>query len=354
MITRILDKTMEYLNVPAVVGHEQFFMDFLARDFRALGLSAVQEDGLLCVAGADPQAAILCAHIDRHGLISLGDDEYVYAAQYMREIKYGENNRLAREQVQSIASRFEGEKLYAYDPQTGQALAQGVIEACNPCMLGGDALFYVQDMPSVAANIPLAYARTARFEDGKLRGQIDNAISLSVIYALFENGFTGTALFTAEEEIGKSWLHLQAHLQRYNLDCDSLLVLDTSPYTDPKSIENGRVVLRHRDMTEIFNPALIESLQNRAEALEIIYEFKDTALLAAGRTVDQLGSTELGRLIKGSEGRWNGATVQIPTLMYHTSHETTTDKAIANYYQFLHNILIQDPLDILRARDGEQ
>ena len=45
-----------------------------------------------------------------HGLISIGDDEYVYAAQYMKEIKYGQNNRLARQQLEGIAKRFEGEK----------------------------------------------------------------------------------------------------------------------------------------------------------------------------------------------------------------------------------------------------
>jgi hypothetical protein len=76
---------------------------------------------------------------------------------------------------------------------------------------------------------------------------------------------------------------------------------------------------------------------------------KDETLLAKGKTVEQLGSTELGKLIKNTAGRWSGASVQIPTLMYHTSNETTSLAAIGNYYRFLSNILIQDPLPLTIA-----
>ncbi len=86
-------KTMEYLSVPAVVGHERFFLDHLENDFAALGLETCRYPGLLEVHGNDAHSAILCAHVDRHGLISLGKGEYAYAAQYIKEIKYGEANR---------------------------------------------------------------------------------------------------------------------------------------------------------------------------------------------------------------------------------------------------------------------
>jgi len=353
MIQSIINKTMEYLSVPAVVGHEQLFMDFLERDYKKRKLSVYKHERYIAISGKDPHSAIICAHIDRHGLISLGNYEYVYAAQYMKEIKYGENNRLAREQIQSIAKRFDGEQIYAYDPATGERLGEGVIETCNPCMLNGDALFFVQEMDEIDHGMPLAYARTARYEDGYLKGQIDNAISLGVVYELFRQGFKGTAILATEEEIGKSWIHIQAYLRQEKIKARNLIVLDTSPYTDQEPIEKGRVIFRNRDMSEEFNADLVQALKSRADGLGLLYQVKDEAMLASGKTTEQLGSTELGRLVQGSEGRWNGATVQIPTLMYHTSNETTTTQAIENYFLFLHHILIKNRLPMLNVQREE-
>ena len=116
MIDLIIQKTAEYLAVPSVVGHEQVFMKFLRNDFEKLGLSVFRNDGVLEVQGKKPKEAIICAHIDRHGLISLGDDEYVYAAQYMKEIKYGENNLSSRVQVESIARRSKAKRFTRITP----------------------------------------------------------------------------------------------------------------------------------------------------------------------------------------------------------------------------------------------
>lgn len=319
-------------------------MDFLYDDFTALGLEGYKYDSLLEVHGKTPNSAIVCAHIDRHGLISLGDDEYVYAAQYMKEIKYGENNQSSRKQVESIAKRFEGEKIYAYHPETGENLAEGLITACYPHMRNDDALFYVEGIDQLEQNIPLAYARQASFDGHHLKGQLDNVLSLAMIYALFENGFEGTALLTCEEEIGKSWLHIAEYLDGSQIETDRLVVLDTSPYADEAVIEEGPVVFRNRDKSEEFNPALVAELKARCEALGLSYSVKDEMLLADGREISELGSTELGRLIEGTAGRWSGATVQIPTLMYHTSNETTSLHAIENYFKFLRDILIDNKL----------
>ncbi len=339
--------------MPAVVGHEQFFMDLLERDFKKLKLSVYRHERYIAVSGKYPLSAVICAHIDRHGLISIGDDEYVYAAQYMKEIKYGENNRLARKQLEGIAKRFEGEEIFAYNDDSGERLGEGVIETCNPCMLNGDALFFVQDMETMESGVPLAYARTASFEDKYLKGQIDNVISIGVVYELFKQGFQGTAILATEEEISKSWLHIRAHLELEKIKTHNLIVLDTSPYLGQAVIEEGHIVFRGRDMSGEFNQSLVQLLRDRAEDLSYPYQVKDEVMLAAGKTVEQLGSTELGRLVQNTEGKWNGATVQIPTLMYHTSNETTTTRAIENYFLFLRNILIEDPIASLRVEKGE-
>lgn len=342
MLETIVAKTKEYLAIPSVVGHERFFMDYLYQDFKKLGLSVYKYDGLLLVHGVSHMENIICAHIDRHGLISLGDHEYVYAAQYIKEIKYGENNKSSRVLVQSIAKRFEGEEVYAYHPDTGEHIAEGVIELCYPDQRNEDALFIVDGILQLDHNMPLAYARQATFEDGILKGQIDNVISVAVAYALYAAGYQGTALLTCEEEIGKSWIHIAEYLEKSQIDSKRLIVLDTSPYSDMEFIETGPIVFRYRDKSEKFNAELVKELKARAIALGLPYEVKDEALLAKGKLIEDLGSTELGRLVQGSLGYWNGATVQIPTLMYHTSNETTTAKAIRDYYDFLYNILIED------------
>jgi putative aminopeptidase FrvX len=167
-----------------------------------------------------------------------------------------------------------------------------------------------------------------------------------VIYALYKNGYQGTTLFSCEEEIGKSWVHLAAHLKASRMENKALLVIDTSPFTDAAPIDQGMIVLRNRDMSAKFNPALVGALKTRCSVLEIPYQVKDEVLLAKGKSVSQLGSTELGRLIQNTKKKWSGATVQVPTMMYHTSNETTSRAAIRNYYRFLKNILIDDPLPL--------
>lgn len=343
-VESIIAKTMEYLSIPSVVGFERVFLNFLYDDFHNLGLSVIKYHGLLEVRGNDPHSAIVCAHIDRHGLVSLGKKEFAYAAQYVREIKYGEEHRSSRKELEEIAERFEGERLFAYDPKTGMPLGEGLITASKKAISNGDSIFFVDGIEDMEAGTPLAYARMARAEDGHLKGQIDNTISIGVVYALFRAGFQGTAYLTTEEEVGKSWTHIAAHLEREEIETEELLVIDTSPYLDHSPMKEGTLVFRHRDRFAEFNKGLTQKLVKRCEEMGCPYQIKDEDLLAAGKEIDDLGSTELGRLVLERKRQWAGTTVQIPTTMYHTSNETTTKKAIRNYFRFLKNILVEEPL----------
>ncbi len=340
----IIAKTVEYLSVPSVVGHERFFMNYLEADFRRIGLDADISEGVLAIHGKRPFSSIVCAHIDRHGLISLGNGEYAYAAQYVKEIKYGQNNRASQTELESICRRFTGENVFAYHPETSEKLGNGLIESCGAFMAGGDSIFYVRDMPPAEPGTPIAYARTAGQEGDYFKGQIDNAISVGVLYALCQSGFEGTLLLTTEEEIGKSAQHIMRWLGREGIESQELVILDTSPYKSSEVVDAGTVVLRNRDKSQKFNAGMVHKLRLRCESLCIPYQFKDEALLAQGKDVRQIGSTELGKLVAESGGRWSGATVQIPTVLYHTSNETTSRQCIKNYYGLLANILIEDRL----------
>ncbi len=338
----VVAKTIEYLAVPSVVGHEKHFIQFLKNDFEKLGLTVTEHEGVLEVSGQEPHSTIISAHVDRHGLISMGESNYGYAAEYIKENKYDVNGTPTQKMMNAIGDRFNGEDVFAYDPETGEKLGEGQISRSGPNMIDDNCIFKVEGMETMPVNIPIGYARTA-FSDGKyLKGQIDNVVSLGVIYVLFQNGFQGTALFTCEEEIGKSWVHITDWLENNKIESTELIILDTSPFRESSAVEESSVILRNRDKNAIFNKDITEKIKQRCEDKNIPFQFKDEYLIERGTSVKGLGSTELGRIIQKSEGRWSGATIQIPTTEYHTSYETTSRKCIETYYALLQNILVNE------------
>lgn len=337
-------KTIEYLAVPSVVGYEQTFIEFLKQDFEDLGLSVKQHTGLLEITGKDPDSSIISAHIDRHGLVSVGNGQYAYAAQYVRRKKYDEQSSPTRKTLEAIADRFEEEIVFAYNPETGNRLGEGTIKTCDHCMDDGDSLFTVDGMEEMPEDIPLAYARSAKSNGKLLRGQIDNVVSLGVIYVLFQNGFQGTALLSCEEEIGKSWLHIQSWLEMKKIETQELIIIDTSPYRETDQVNNNMVVLRNRDKSGIFNEDLTDKIKKRCAYLSIPFQMKDEYFLEKGLGIPDLGSTELGRIVQNTNGKWSGTTVQIPTIEYHTSYETTTRGCIESFYALLQSLLVTDPI----------
>ena len=211
-------------------------------------------------------------------------------------------------------------------------------------MVNGGAIFKIEGMADMPVDTPIAYARKAEQDDEFLKGQIDNVVSIGVIYTLFQNGFQGTVLLSNEEEIGKSWVHITNWLTQNDIQTKELIILDTSPYRESDPIEQNMVILRNRDKSATFNTELVTKLEKRCKELGMAYQIKDDYLLSLGLSTADLGSTELGRVIDNTDGLWSGATVQIPTLEYHTSYETTNRGCIESYYALLQNILITDPI----------
>ena len=98
----VVRKTIEYLAIPSVVGHEKIFMAHLYDDFFNLGLDVVQYDKVLEISGKQPYSNILSAHIDRHGLISMGDGTYAYAAEHIKTVRYDEDSVSTKSMLNSI------------------------------------------------------------------------------------------------------------------------------------------------------------------------------------------------------------------------------------------------------------
>lgn len=340
----VVRKTIEYLAVPSVVGHEGLFTTYLEKDFQNLGLNVTRHNGVLEISGNAPCSCIISAHIDRHGLISLGDGLYAYAAERIRNTKYGEDSVSTKKMLEAISDRFEEEIVFAYDPATGDRLGEGVIERAHDFGRDGDAYFHVAGMRDMPCDTPIAYARSAEANRTNLKGQIDNVVSLGMIYTLFQNGFRGTAALTCEEEIGKSWLHMTNWLRDQNINTHNLLILDTSPYREDDPVKNSWIVLRNRDKSGVFNKELVQKIKDRCTLLSLPFQVKDEYFLSQGLTTADLGSTELGRIVENAKGQWNGATIQIPTTEYHTSYETTSRGCIESYYALLNSLLIQNSI----------
>jgi putative aminopeptidase FrvX len=65
---------------PSVVGAEHSFFRELQRELEERNVRVTWYEGLLVAQGREPESAMFSAHVDRHGLICTGPDEFQYAA----------------------------------------------------------------------------------------------------------------------------------------------------------------------------------------------------------------------------------------------------------------------------------
>ncbi len=345
-VDRVIEATQDFLRFPSVVGNERPFIDQLERTFSAIGCSTIRGDSVLEVKRDGTRPEVLSVHIDRHGLIGTGDGEYEYAAHVARSSRYGEDVRASFRALEAIRERFLGEAVVAYRAERGQHLGDGVIEHAWFCDRRQNLVFRIPGFDLLPLWTPVSFSPKCEFNGRQITGQLDNAISAAIVLALFEAGFDGRALFTAQEEIGRSWRFMMDHLDAGSSAPFSLLVLDTSPFPNDEAIQSGQVVLRNRDANGTFDTERVARLRALGESLAIPIVMKDELIRAdnvereaVGRLPRSLGSTELGRIVDGSGGRINGATVQLPTYGYHSNRETTSRLAIQHMLELLQGYL---------------
>ena len=75
-----LDTLKHFIRRPSVVGAEHPFFLSLKRELDELGVKTTLYEGLLVAEGDAPERGMISAHIDRHGLICTGPNEFQYAA----------------------------------------------------------------------------------------------------------------------------------------------------------------------------------------------------------------------------------------------------------------------------------
>ncbi|MBN2053125.1 hypothetical protein JW756_06490 [Candidatus Woesearchaeota archaeon] len=343
-LSNILSKITEYLEIPSVIRFEQPFMHYLAEDFTMPGYDVEMHDRILIVKkknSASPK--IVTAHIDRHGVVVNQEGQFEYAA-FNAKMNYGDEPESSESLIKKSGERFVNEAVYAYDLE-GKTIAEGVVKSFS-CGAGkGHLFFQIEGLKGLPAGTPVAYKSILANQNGSISSQIDNAISVAVIHQLLKDGFDGKVLFATEEEIGRSWQHIVNYLSTLEMKSQKMVTLDTTPYENQDAINKGLIVLRNKDERGVFNPDLVSCLRSICEEQKISYEMKDESIelqnakLAAGLKPKKLGTTELGRIVQHTNGDFNGATIQIPTINYHTNHETTSELALNNYYEALKRIL---------------
>jgi putative aminopeptidase FrvX len=323
---------------PAVVGNEDAFFRVLRRELEELGANVTYYHGVLVAQGNRPHDLFLSAHIDRHGLICTGPNEFQYAAFIAGNQGEAMGGSTSEHMLHTIENRFQGQRVQAHLPYTGTYLGQGEITRSYICPERNNLIFEVEGLDFLQPGTPVSFLDRLRIANGLISAQLDNVLSAAILIYLFQKGFQGTGLFTAQEESGRSWRYTLSWFQQQRLNTQRLVVLDTSPYATREDADAQQVTLRHKDTNGLFSAAMTQELVSRCEELGLSYSFKDEYIANQNKTRAKpypLGRTELGRVAAATEGKINGTTLQIPTTEYHTANETASLAAIVGVIQLL-------------------
>ena len=316
---------------PSVVGCEDSFFRVLSRELEEIGVKVDYYHGVLVAQGNKSHDLILSTHIDRHGLLCTGANEFQYAAFIASNRSDLMGDSVSEQMMQTIENRFQGQQVQAHLPYVGTYLGQGYITNSYICPVRNNLIFELDGLDFLQPGTPVSFLDRLKIENGCISAQIDNVVSAAIVIYLFRQGFQGTALFTAQEEAGRSWRYALSWFQRQQLTTQRLIILDTSPFPTREAAEAQQVVLRHQDTSGFFATSITAELAQKCEEMGISYSYKDTYIQAQNKinnTSYSLGRTELGRLVVATEGEINGTTLQIPSTEYHTPNETASLSSI--------------------------
>lgn len=341
-LASFLEILRHLIREPAVVGTEDSFFRVVRRELEEIEVDVRHYNGVMVARGKDPDSLFLSAHVDRHGLVCTGPNEFQYAA--FTATNQGEltGDSVSEQMIETIQDRFHGQRVQAHLPYVGSYLGQGTITNSFVCPNRRNLIFEVVGLADLQPGTPVSFLDRLTVEGGYISAQLDNVVSVAVLIYLFRKGFQGTALFTAEEEAGRSWRYALEWFQRECKTTQRLMVLDTSPYPNTDAASAQDVVLRRKDAGGEFSPLMTEELAGRCRDLRVSYTYKDEYVERMNLTRTRplsLGRTELGRLIAATNGQITGTTLQIPTTGYHTANETASLSSVASVLRLLESYI---------------
>lgn len=337
-----IDLLKSLMRQPSVVGAEHSFFRVLQRELEERGAKVTWYEGLLVAQGNKPFSTMFSAHIDRHGLICTGPNEFQYAAFISSNRTDLLDNSVSEELMTKITERFHSIPVYAYEPWSGIYRGRGIIKNSYVCEFRNNLIFETEGLSDIVAGTPVAFKDQLTINNGRLEGQLDNVLSTAAIVHLFSMGFQGTAFFTAQEEAGKSWRYLLEWFRRFGGSTNRLFVVDTSPFPTVEAANQQLLVLREKDANAGFNNEATKLLERLCIENNFSFLYKDRyaeevnkKLVEAGEKPRSIGSTEMGRIIAASNGLVDGTTLQIPTTGYHTMEESCSTESVDAFLQML-------------------
>jgi putative aminopeptidase FrvX len=337
-LSELFEILQQLVREPSVVGAEDSFFRVLRRELEEMDILVERYHGLLVARGKEPDSLVLSAHIDRHGLLCTGPNEFQYAAFIAANRGELTGDSVSEQMMASIADRFNGQRVQAHLPYTGTYLGQGTISKGYHCPKRHNLIFEIDGLTYLQPGAPVSFLDRLQITDTHISAQLDNVLSVALIVYLFRNGFSGTALFTAQEEAGRSWRYALDWFQRESVMTSRLLVLDTSPYPSLEAAAEQDLVLRNKDATAHFDTGFTAEIRKGCERLGITQAFKDVWIESQNQDRAKplsLGRTELGRIVAATGGLINGTTLQIPTTGYHTANETASLSSIESAVRLL-------------------
>ncbi|QAB14506.1 peptidase M42 [Hydrogenovibrio thermophilus] len=340
-----IDLLKSLIRQPSVVGAEHSFFRVLQRELEERGARVTWYEGLLVAQGERPDSTFLSSHIDRHGLICTGPNEFQFAAFIAGRMTTLHGNDVSDELKMTLMNRFENTPVLAYEPWSGAYRGSGTIDNAYICEFRNNLIFEVNGLEHLVAGTPVGFQDKLKIQQGLLSGQLDNVLTAAMLVHLFSLGYQGTAFFTAEEESGGSWRYLLEWFRRFGNPTNQLYVLDTSPYKNRTEADKQLVVLRNRDENAEFNAEATRQLAQLCYELDIPYGFKDEYIEQLnqqaklnGQPKQSIGRTELGRITANANGLVHGTTLQIPTTGYHTMDETASIEACQAFLTVLKKV----------------
>lgn len=366
-LNKILNICDEFLQVPSVISYEKPFIDYLHKKIKALGFKTVKKKNFLAVETKSDSRKLFCAHIDRHGCVQDKKGRIQFASFYLKKKNQILSPRCERAKSELKFSRVLNEKLKgmdvflgkenlkfkyednefnferkgsrnfyekagqnytkcdfaSYNAKTGEIIDKYKALRFDVEWKQSRVWFDMDKKYSKAEKPFMLHSRIEVIKD-KFFAQIDNVISVAVLYYLLEKlgpkGFQGNVLFTTKEEIGLSY---ESYLDYQKLRSEKrfeLVVLDTSPY-DKFPLEESFLVLRKGDERKMFNLELTREVKRIVKKNQVKFRFKN----------HNIGRTELGAIIQHSRKKIVGTTLQLPTTNYHTGYETSRLKDLENF-----------------------
>lgn len=308
----------DFLKIPSVISFETPFLEYLDKKISKLGYKTVlKQEYLVVKPKTDVRTKYLfSAHIDRQGVVRNDKGDLEYAAFYFKKKNKSDFKREDIDFFEKVAVRHVNDYLYSYDKKKSKILR------------------YDLDYKKKLVNFDIeknfngevfGFESKIGIKEDLFFAQIDNVISAAVLYYVLKNyDFNQEIIFTTKEEIGRSYLNVLDYLKNRKSKID-IITLDTSPYENFNNKDDGFLTLREGDENGKFNLNLVMSIKKFLEDESIPIHFKPY----------DLGSTELGRISTESKGKFNGASIQLPTMNYHTTYESAMISSLENYLKIL-------------------